>query len=69
MAPTPDKRFVRVHLDELGSFVWLRLDGVMPLGSLAQALGERFPDQPGPQTRLCVFARQLAGTHLVGFTP
>lgn len=69
MAPSPDKRYVKIHLDALGSFVWLRLDGLAPLGALAEALGARFPAEPDPKTRLCLFARQLAGTRLVGFSP
>ncbi|MDY0001239.1 MAG: PqqD family protein [Polyangia bacterium] len=71
MAPSPDKRHVRIHLDSLGSFLWLRMDGQTPLGDLAASLGERFPEEPDPKSRLCLFARQLAGTRLVelGYSP
>lgn len=68
MAPSPDKRYVRIFLDDLGSFVWQHLDGETPLGDLATALCEAFPQAGDPKGRLCVFARQLAGTGLIGFT-
>lgn len=65
LAPSPDKRFVRIHLDALGSFVWQRLDGEAPLGDVVRAFGEAFPAETDPAHRVLVFVRQLLGTGLV----
>ena len=64
-APTPQQRFVRIHLDALGSWVWRRLDGHSPLRSLLSDLAQAFPDEPDATRRLLLFVRQLAGNGLI----
>jgi hypothetical protein len=65
LAPSPDKRHVRIHLDDLGTWVWQRLDGEVPLGHLAEGIAEAFPAEPEAERRLVLFVRQLAANRLI----
>jgi hypothetical protein len=55
-----------IHLDEIGSFVWLKLDGEKPLseigGLMEEALGEKA--QPTYE-RLAKFAQILDSYHFI----
>ena len=64
-APRPEQRYVRIHLDALGTWVWRHLDGETPLGDLVADLERAFPDEPDAARRLLMFVRQLAGTRLI----
>jgi hypothetical protein len=59
------KPWVRVHLDDLGTWVWQRLDGERTLADLSEELRADFPDQDKPERRLLMFVRQLVGTGLM----
>ena len=49
-----------IHLDELGSFVWLQIDGVRTVGEIAPAFEERFGERVHPTSeRLCQFVSTL----------
>ena len=53
-------RVSRIHLDALGSFVWLRIDGVLSLYELAGLVEERFGEEAHPlYERLALFMKQL----------
>ena len=41
-------RFSQVHLDELGSFIWQRIDGVYTVGELAGPVKEQFGEAAEP---------------------
>lgn len=59
------KPWVRIHLDELGTWVWQRLDGERSLAMLAVEMRTAFPDETKPERRLLMFVRQLVGTGLM----
>jgi len=50
----------RVHLDAVGSFVWLRLDGEATVAEIADAMHREFGDKVEPvEDRLVNFLRTL----------
>ena len=50
----------RIRLDEVGSFVWQRLDGERTLGEIAEETTGAFPDRAeGMGERLALFATAL----------
>lgn len=50
----------KIRLDDLGSFVWHRLDGGATLAEIAEATSEAFPDRAeGMDERLALFATAL----------
>jgi len=59
------KPWVRVHLDDLGTWIWQRLDGERTLAELCEELRAEFPDQDKSEQRLLMFVRQLVGTGLM----
>jgi len=59
------KPWVRVHLDDLGTWVWQRLDGERSLAALAIEMRADFPGEAKPEQRLLIFVRQLVGTGLM----
>lgn len=60
------KPFMKIRLDEVGSFLWERIDGERTLGELALALSQEFGDrvEPAPQ-RVGLFFRDLMKGHFV----
>ena len=53
-------RVSRIHLDALGSFVWLRIDGLRSVYELAGLVEEGFGEEAHPlYERLAVFMKQL----------
>ncbi len=59
------KPWVHIHLDDLGTWIWNRLDGEHTLADLALEMREAFPDEAKPDQRLIMFVRQLVGTGLM----
>jgi len=56
----------RIRLDELGSFVWSRLDGHATLAEIATETSEAFPDRTdGMEQRLALFAAALHHQDLI----
>jgi hypothetical protein len=50
----------RLHLEEVGSFVWRRCDGATRVADIAHALSDEFGDKVAPvEERLVLFLRQL----------
>ena len=55
-----------VHLDEVGSFVWLRCDGSHRVAEIAELLREEFGEEILPlEERLTLFLSQLARGRLI----
>lgn len=49
-----------IHLDEIGSFVWLSIDGRSTIGEIAPAFEEHFGERVRPTNeRLCQFVATL----------
>jgi hypothetical protein len=60
------KPCVQLHLDEVGSAVWLACDGQRSVGQIGQALQERFGPQLDPiWDRLGLFVRHLHRGQLI----
>lgn len=58
----------RVHLDELGSFAWRRLDGVTKVRTLAGVMREAFPDSRHQiEERLGAYLRAMRRLRLIDF--
>ena len=56
----------RVHLDDVGSFVWRRCDGEHTLAEIGRALGETFGERVEPiDERLPRFVHQLERSQLI----
>jgi len=50
----------KIRLDDLGSFVWKRMEGGETLAEIASATSEAFPDRSeGMEQRLALFATAL----------
>ena len=58
--------FFRIHLDDVGSFVWQQCDGARDGQEIVQALQSRFPDLDKAQARFILFLRQLWSQGHVG---
>ncbi|MBI5538055.1 MAG: PqqD family protein [Deltaproteobacteria bacterium] len=57
---------VRVKLDEVGSFTWLRCDGTAAVSEIVAALEQHFGDRlPQAQSRTLMFFRSLARSQLI----
>jgi hypothetical protein len=57
---------VRVRLDEVGSFIWLRCNGSTRISDIALALEQQFGDKvPGASARTVLFFRSLARSGLI----
>jgi hypothetical protein len=64
--PALKRPHLRVHLDEVGSFIWQLSDGTLSVGQIADALEERFGDSVAPALkRLRLFLRQMEGGRLI----
>jgi hypothetical protein len=60
LQPLLRRPYLRVHLDEVGSFVWARCDGQSTLAEIAEALAERFGERVSPaRDRLSLFVSQM----------
>jgi hypothetical protein len=58
--------YLRVKLDELGSFVWLRCEGVATVSEIVVCIEEAFGDKvPNVRDRTLRFVRMLARSQLV----
>lgn len=58
----------RIRLDDMGSFVWHRLDGRATLSEIARAVGEAYPDDAQVvEERVEMYVRMLHAEGLVTF--
>ena len=59
----------RIDLDEVGSFLWRRMDGSRTVGDLAQALRAEFGDRAEPlYERLAAFLQCLRNNRCILFS-
>ena len=59
LQPRLRRPFFKVHLDELGSFVWSRCDGRTTVGEIVCALEAAFESQEQLLQRAIYFVREL----------
>ena len=58
--PRSRNRSQKVHLDEIGTFIWLKLDGTRNLKEICEAVQEKFKQKVEPcQERTILFAQQM----------
>ena len=71
LQPRLKRPHIKVKLDELGTFVWRRLDGATPFCRIAEAMREQFGEQAEPaEARLKAFFTLLYKDNFVKlFTP
>jgi hypothetical protein len=64
----PEKRFLRVPLEERGSFLWGLMDGRRTVGEMIPEFNSRFPDDAGdvPQ-RLATFFYTMQANKFIRF--
>jgi hypothetical protein len=68
LLPLFARREVRLHLDELGSFVWHQCDGRTNVGEIAKRLHARVGgEQTETGTLVYAFLRQLARSDSIAF--
>jgi len=68
IVPFLKKPFIRMHLDAVGSTVWLACDGETDVARLAAMVAERFAMEPAAAAeRVALFLRRLAGEGAVAF--
>ena len=62
------RRYVRVGLEDRGSFLWRQVGGQRPTGALALALAEAFPPHDEEVAeRVARYVYHLAANHLITF--
>ena len=60
------KPFYQLHLDKIGSTVWLACDGESTVGDIGKRLKDRFGDEIEPLwDRLALFIRQMRSGKLI----
>lgn len=70
LQPVLRRPYFRVHLDEIGSFVWARCDGETTVAELAGAMEEHFGARVSPALeRLRLFLDQLQRGSMVRLHP
>jgi hypothetical protein len=64
--PRLKRPYTRVHLDDIGSFVWARIDGRTTVGVIAEQAREHFGARIEPvHERLRLFLQQLEQGELI----
>ncbi len=55
-----DRRFIRVTLEDRGSWVWRQVDGERTVGAIARAFRKAYPDEDEPiEERVCRFVAAM----------
>lgn len=68
LQPMIKKKYFKVKLDTLGSFVWLNCDGVTTVRQLAEKLQKQFGDAAEPaDERVAKFIQQLYKSDCITF--
>ncbi len=66
--PRMKNPYIRANLDELGSYLWLNIDGETSVSILIDKMVERFSDRVEPATeRVLLFLTQLYRAGFIGF--
>lgn len=62
------KKFIRIPLEERGSFLWMNMDGRRTVGDLAAAFGENFPgEEESVPERVATYLYQMSENNLIDF--
>ena len=60
LQPRLSRPHFRIHLDDIGTFVWDHIDGEATVGDIAAAMEEQLGDRASPALpRLCLFVSEL----------
>jgi len=49
LQPHWKQEIIRIHLDELGSAIWLTMDGIIPVSEITRIVQEADPERLSPQ--------------------
>lgn len=61
-------RFIYIHLDDIGTFTWLQIDGHRSIAAIAQAMREHFgEDLKAPEERVNKFMSRLYQERYITF--
>jgi hypothetical protein len=71
LIPAKRSKHIKVHLDDIGSKVWLLIDGKRKTGEICSLLGDSLPDSVWPdhtaELRVIEFLRQLYRNRFILF--
>lgn len=68
LVPRRKSEHIRMNLDELGSAVWLAIDGKKKIKIISQELSEKFREKIHPaEERILKFLSQLYNNKLISF--
>jgi len=68
LLPRMKKPYYYIHLDKIGSFVWLQCDGRTSVREIGERMRKRFGEAVEPvYERLALFMRQLEDGHFIVF--
>lgn len=70
LQPRLKSKHFHVQLDEIGSFVWQRIDGQATVADIVEAMEDHFGDKVAPAIdRLDMFLRELRRGKMLEITP
>ena len=62
------KKYLRIPLEERGSFLWNLMDGQRTAGEMAEAFGREFPEESDQvPERVATYLYQMADNNLIRF--
>jgi len=62
------KKFLRIPLEQRGSFLWNLMDGALTVGEMAVVFGHDFPEENDQvPERVATYLYQMAENHLIKF--
>jgi hypothetical protein len=68
LLPGNRTNYIRIHLDEPGSVVWLNIDGTKKVGEIIESIALNMGDQlPQIEERVTKFLTQLFQQKFIGF--
>lgn len=66
--PRNRTNYIKIHLDELGSVVWLNIDGKKNVGEIIETISLNMGDKlPQTEQRVTTFLTQLFQQKFIGF--
>jgi hypothetical protein len=68
LLPRNRTNFIKIHLDEPGSVVWLNIDGKMKVAAIIETISSNMGDKlPDVEQRVMKFMTQLFQQKFIGF--
>ncbi len=68
LLPRLKNPYYKIRLDDVGSFLWERCDGILTVKELANCMKDRFGDKIEPlYDRIALFLQSLERNHLIKY--